>query len=83
VPDLYPGFGEFLALQSKLDPARVFEPPLFARMAARAPPRYGPRCALSGECFCSEDAHCGPGRACVPSAVFPEYRACRRIGATG
>ncbi|GBF95589.1 FAD FMN-containing dehydrogenase [Raphidocelis subcapitata] len=83
VPELYPRFGEFLAMRSKLDPARVFEPPLFAQMLARAPPRYGPRCALSGECFCREDKHCGPGRACVPSAAFPEYRACRRVGATG
>ncbi len=82
VPDLFPKFNELLALQARLDPKRVFEPPLFAKMRARAPPRYGPRCALSGECFCQEDAHCGPGRACVASAAFPEYKGCRRVGAS-
>jgi hypothetical protein len=77
---MFPQWDEFRALQAASDPAKVFEPPLFTAMAARAPPRYGARCALSGLCFCLEDAHCGPGRECVASGAFPEYRGCRRKG---
>lgn len=80
VKALYPKFDEFLQIKDRLDPQKVFEPPLFSKILAGAPPKYGPRCALSGECFCREDAHCGQGRKCVPSAAFPEYRACRRAG---
>ena len=71
---------EFLAIRDAHDPQKIFEPLLFTKILAGAPPKYGPRCALSGECFCREDAHCGQGRKCVPSAAFPEYRACRRAG---
>jgi L-gulonolactone oxidase len=81
VPALFPGFKDLLALQARHDPGRVFEPPLFTQMLERAPPRYGPGCALAGQCFCREDAHCGPGRVCVPSKAFPEFSACRRVGA--
>lgn len=80
VRGLYPRFQEFLEIKGRLDPKRIFEPPLFSKILAGAPPSYGPRCALSGECFCKEDAHCGQGRKCVASAAFPEYKACRRAG---
>lgn len=81
MPALFPRFGDLLALQKEHDPEKVFEPPLFARMAARAPPRLFPGCALSGACFCRDDSHCGPGRRCVASAAFPQYTGCRRVGA--
>lgn len=65
------------AMQDKYDPERVFEPELFARMAAGAGYAHKPRCQLDRSCYCTADEHCADGFECVPSIAFPEYTSCR------
>jgi hypothetical protein len=78
----YPAFDKMLELQARFDPDKVFEPPLFAKVAAERPYTHFPGCALSYECFCTEDAHCNlPGRQvdfkCLESSAFPEFKVCK------
>lgn len=56
---------------------QVFEPPLMAAMIKREAAPLFPRCALTKQCYCEADVHCGPGHKCVRSTAFPEYKACR------
>jgi hypothetical protein len=70
-------FDALLDLAAKYDPDKVLQPPLMTKVISRTPFGYFPRCALAKQCYCKEDAHCGEGHACVPSAAFPEYKVCR------
>lgn len=67
------------ALQDTHDPARVFEPELWARMAAGKSYPLKPRCQLDRSCYCAADEHCAAGFKCVPSIAFPEYKVCRPV----
>jgi hypothetical protein len=78
----YPMFDRLLGLQAKFDPGRVFEPPLFSKVARQEGFSLYPGCALDYACYCSDDAHCNApsnplGFKCVPSAAFPELRVCK------
>ncbi|KAI8477082.1 MAG: hypothetical protein J3K34DRAFT_399332 [Monoraphidium minutum] len=68
---------KMLAIASKYDPEGVMTPPLMSKVIDRTPYSHSPRCALSKQCYCLDDSHCGEGHACVPSAAFPEFRVCR------
>eukprot|EP00955_Chlamydomonas_euryale_P059380 357374-Chlamydomonas_euryale.AAC.1 len=74
------GFDVLAARRARYDPSDMFLPPLFSRIEAASPPPRFPGCALSEECFCESDEHCGPGFACSEGRVFPEYRVCRMWG---
>ncbi|KAI8475634.1 MAG: hypothetical protein J3K34DRAFT_517253 [Monoraphidium minutum] len=77
----YPALDAQIAAQITYDPAKIYEPKIFAQIAAGEPYRTSPGCALSKECFCEADAHCNTGprpvMACVTSEVFPQYKVCK------
>lgn len=73
----YPHFDKLLALQAQHDPARMFEPRLFSRMAKGEKYQLSPGCSLWQRCYCETDEHCSKGHKCVASAAFPEYKACK------
>ena len=68
---------QFLKMQAKHDPKKIFEPELFSHVLRRSGPVYSELCALHFWCYCQEDAHCPHGHVCQPSPVFPEYKVCR------
>ncbi|PNH07915.1 hypothetical protein TSOC_005579 [Tetrabaena socialis] len=78
VRDLYgaAAFEKFLGQRDKYDPERVFSPPMFEDLIARAVPTYYPGCAARQDCFCVADEHCAANHQCVPGHEFPEYRVC-------
>ncbi|GBF98974.1 L-gulonolactone oxidase-like [Raphidocelis subcapitata] len=78
----YPRMGELQGLQAKYDPNKIFEPPLFTKVASGSGYTHYSGCALEFACFCYADDHCNhPGKPqdfkCVPSSAFPEYRVCK------
>jgi hypothetical protein len=73
----YPQFDDLLALQARVDPQKVFEPPLFTKIVSGAGPNYYPSCATDYECFCEEDVHCAPEFKCVPSFALPQFKVCK------
>jgi hypothetical protein len=78
----YPMFDRLARLQSKFDPGKVFEPPLFTKVAGQQGYTLYPGCALDFQCYCCDDSHCNaPGGPqafkCVASAAFPELRVCK------
>ncbi len=78
----------FEARRRQFDPAGLFVPPLWGLVEQRAPGVFYAGCAVAGDCFCQEDAHCGPRNKCVPGRVFREYNVCvadvwLRDGGTG
>jgi hypothetical protein len=73
----YPAFDELLALQARVDPEKVFEPPLFSKVVAGDSYKYYPGCATDYECFCAEDAHCAKDFKCVPSYALPQFKVCK------
>jgi len=76
-PGQYPRWAEFVALKDSLDPQGLFENRAWRQMTRQAPvPRF-PGCALSRECVCEEDAHCGAGYRCEGGVYFEEARVCR------
>lgn len=77
IVDHLPFWEKAMAFRSSSDPDQIFEPQLFADMAAKAPHRLSEGCALRGECFCEQDEHCAPGFQCVPSLAFSEYKCCK------
>jgi hypothetical protein len=64
-------------LRAASDPRDAFVSPLLASVLAGAAYTPSPRCALSGDCYCSESSHCAAGFACVPSIAFPEHKVCK------
>ena len=79
VRDNFPesNLAQFLEMQAKHDPRKIFEPELFSHVLRRSGPDYSELCALHSWCYCQEDAHCPHGHVCRPSPVFPEYKICR------
>ncbi|XP_010254041.1 PREDICTED: L-gulonolactone oxidase 3 [Nelumbo nucifera] len=78
VQQKYPNFSRFLAAKKQLDPENMFSSDwsdeiLFGKAAAN-----GDGCALEGQCICSEDSHCNPGKGyfCKPGLVYKEARVC-------
>lgn len=77
----YPLMARALELQARLDPNRVFEPPLLARALSGAGPYdAAPGCDVRKTCYCTDDAHCARGYECRRSRAFPELRACVPVG---
>lgn len=75
----YPNFNKFLAVKKQLDPQNMFSSEwsdeiLYGKEAAK-----GDGCALEGQCICSEDRHCSPGKGylCQGGLVYKEARVCR------
>eukprot|EP00775_Hariotina_reticulata_P007191 gene7191-7405_t len=73
----YPKFDELVKLQTQHDPARLFEPRLFSRVAAGDTYKLSPGCSLWQRCYCEQDIHCSRGHKCVKSKTFPEYKVCK------
>ncbi|KIY96933.1 hypothetical protein MNEG_11027 [Monoraphidium neglectum] len=65
-----------VALQNQYDPARVFEPTLWTVAAGGQSYVLKPKCVLDRSCFCQDDTHCADGFTCIPSAAFPQFKAC-------
>eukprot|EP00878_Enallax_costatus_P039822 GHUV01045739.1.p1 GENE.GHUV01045739.1~~GHUV01045739.1.p1 ORF type:complete len:480 (+),score=92.29 GHUV01045739.1:93-1532(+) len=74
---MYPKFNELLKLQSAHDPAKMFEPRLFKKVANNESFVPSPRCTLWQHCYCEADIHCPVGFKCVPANAFPEYKVCK------
>ncbi|KAJ4958699.1 hypothetical protein NE237_025810 [Protea cynaroides] len=79
VQQKYPNFQKFIAAKNQLDPRNLFSSDwsdeiLFGKVAVR-----DEGCALEGQCVCSEDRHCNPGKGyfCKPGLVYMEARVCR------
>lgn len=75
----YPNFSKFVAAKKQLDPRNLFSSEwtdeiLFGEEGAK-----GDGCALEGQCICSEDRHCSPGKGyfCREGLVYKEARVCR------
>lgn len=69
-------FDTFLETRMQYDPASLFVSPLFASIISRSVGNNYPGCAVAGDCWCQEDADCGPRHKCVPGAVYNEYNVC-------
>lgn len=75
----YPNFNKFVAVKGQLDPQNLFssawsDEVVFGKEGAKSD-----GCALEGQCICSEDRHCSPGKGyfCKPGLVYKEARVCR------
>jgi len=73
----YPHFDDLLAVQAKVDPDKVFEPPLFTKLVNNQGPNYYPGCVTDYECYCEKDEHCAPEFKCVPSFAMPQFKVCK------
>ncbi|WIA23842.1 hypothetical protein OEZ85_013501 [Tetradesmus obliquus] len=73
----YPKFDQLLQLQQQHDPARMFTPRLFSRMANKQSYTLSPGCALWQGCYCEKDENCAKDFKCVRAESFPEYRVCK------
>lgn len=73
----YERWADFITLKQRLDPSGIFENTFYDRLAGNAGMKLGPGCAVSRDCFCQEDSHCGDGRKCVAGLVFESARICR------
>jgi hypothetical protein len=73
----FPALPATLALQSRYDPDKVFQPTVFGDILEGRPYKLYPQCALSKDCFCASDGHCPKGMACRASKAHPEYKACK------
>ncbi|HJK90204.1 MAG TPA: D-arabinono-1,4-lactone oxidase [Polyangiaceae bacterium LLY-WYZ-15_(1-7)] len=76
-PALYPEWERFEALRARLDPDGRFENAFFRRALGLEPAPRPPGCAVERDCFCRDDADCGPGLVCRPGAVVEAARVCR------
>jgi len=79
---LYTQWGAFETLRETFDPAGVFENPFWHRVTGeqgQASPVLSSGCATDRRCWCSEDAHCGPGWACQSGLVATTARVCRKV----
>lgn len=47
-----------VAMQDRFDPSRVFEPELWARLAAGEPYQLKPKCILDRSCYCEVSQPC-------------------------
>ncbi|KAB1200024.1 L-gulonolactone oxidase [Morella rubra] len=79
VQQKYANFSKFIAAKKQLDPQNMFSSEwsdeiLFGKEAVK-----GDGCALEGQCICSEDRHCSPGKGyfCQQGLVYKEARVCR------
>ncbi|KAL2517820.1 L-gulonolactone oxidase 3 [Abeliophyllum distichum] len=75
----YPNFNKFLAVKKELDSKNMFSSEwsdeiLFGKKGVK-----GDGCALEGQCICSQDSHCSPGKGyfCQKGLVYKEARVCR------
>lgn len=73
----YARFDELLALQAKVDPQKVFEPPLFSKVVSGEAYKPAKDCVRNYECFCSADEHCPEEFKCVPSLALPQFKVCK------
>ncbi|KAI8568751.1 hypothetical protein RHMOL_Rhmol02G0224900 [Rhododendron molle] len=75
----YPNFQKFIAAKKKLDPMNMFSSEWSDEILfGKGGERYD-GCALEGQCICSEDRHCSPGKGyfCQKGLVYQEARVCR------
>lgn len=75
----YPNFQKFIAAKKKLDPVSMFSSEWSDEILfGKGGERYD-GCALEGQCVCSEDRHCSPGKGyfCQKGLVYQEARVCR------
>ena len=78
VPPKYgAGMARMQQLQAKHDPARVYEPELWARMTGGAKYELYPRCVLDRACYCEEDIHCAEGFSCRKALSQPQFNTCQ------
>jgi L-gulonolactone oxidase len=75
----YPNFNKFIAAKKQLDPQNMFwsewsDEIVFGQEGAKVE-----GCALEGQCICSQDRHCSPGKGyfCQQGLVYKEARVCR------
>lgn len=58
--DKYPQFDRFLAMTEQLDPRGIFRPTFFQKIVDREIRLPYPGCVAAEDCYCAENAHCGP-----------------------
>uniref|UniRef100_A0A5B7C0D8 L-gulonolactone oxidase n=1 Tax=Davidia involucrata TaxID=16924 RepID=A0A5B7C0D8_DAVIN len=80
VHNKYSNFNKFVAAKKQLDFHNMFSSEwsdeiVFGEEAAKG----AAGCALEGQCICSEDRHCSPGKGylCQPGLVYKDARVCR------
>ncbi|XP_008220057.1 PREDICTED: L-gulonolactone oxidase 3 [Prunus mume] len=75
----YPNFNKFVAVKRQLDPQNLFSSEWSDEVVFGKEGVKGDGCALEGQCICSEDRHCSPGKGyfCKPGLVYQEARVCR------
>ncbi|KAL3679391.1 hypothetical protein R1sor_022347 [Riccia sorocarpa] len=84
--DMYPELPRFLKVKNQLDPQGLFsndwtDSVLNVDGAAANLQKFGPHCALDGQCICTEDIHCAPekGYFCQAGRIYTEARVCRKV----
>ncbi|KAL3682820.1 hypothetical protein R1sor_000842 [Riccia sorocarpa] len=84
--NLYPDLPRFIKVKNQLDPQGLFsndwtDKVLNVDGAAVNLQKFGPYCALEGNCICTEDIHCAPekGYFCQAGRVYTEARVCRKV----
>lgn len=75
----YPNFNKFLTSKKQLDPQNLFSSEWSDQILFGRQVNKGDGCALEGQCICSEDRHCSPGKGyfCRSGLVYTEARVCR------
>lgn len=70
---------KFMAVKKRLDPENMFSSEWSDEIVLGKEAAKFDGCALEGQCICSEDRHCSPGKGyfCKPGLVYNEARVCR------
>lgn len=67
---------QFQSKQREFDPQGLFVPYMWKSILKQETGVYYEGCAITGDCFCREDSHCGQHARCVPARVVDYVNVC-------
>ncbi|KAJ3290774.1 hypothetical protein HDU76_007356, partial [Blyttiomyces sp. JEL0837] len=78
-----PNWSRFQAVRTKFDPNNIFTNEFTGKFQAsyQSPTTAG--CAVTRNCHCTADIHCGDGYVCLPGRTFKDVNTCYKAKGTG
>ncbi len=72
----FPKWDEFKAFQKTMDPQGIFENPFWKDIGSVQKPSKLAECAVSRDCFCSQDKDCGSKARCESGVFYSDAKIC-------